>query len=124
MANIADDSLSTGVDVNILDCYVLLTLAPFPRQGFDLHGEGTHEFGCQVAKHIQPFDAVPLIWMACDHVTSAGDQFKQCNTPTEKAALAKTLCCGATSRRILEMLRTLGARPPPLTLTGSRGAYF
>jgi hypothetical protein len=31
MADIAYDSLSARVDVHMLDCYVLLTLAPFPR---------------------------------------------------------------------------------------------
>jgi hypothetical protein len=79
MTDIADDSLSTGVDVNMLDRYALLTLAPFPRQGFDLHGVGAHEFGCQVAEYVQPFDAVTLVHVACDGATSTGDQFEQGN---------------------------------------------
>ena len=61
MADIADDGLPPGVDVHMLDRYVLLTLSPFPHQGFDLHGVGAHEFSCQVAEHVQPFDAITLV---------------------------------------------------------------
>ena len=66
MADIANDSLSARVDVHMLDRYVLFALAPFPRQCFDLHGVGAHEFGCQVAEHVQPFDAVTLVHVTCD----------------------------------------------------------
>src|SRR6266849_1229662 len=77
MADIANDSLSARVDVHMLDRYVLLTLAPFPRQGFDLHRVGAHEFGCQVAEHVQPLYAVTLVQVACDGATSTSDQFEQ-----------------------------------------------
>src|SRR5262249_39508868 len=49
MADIANDCLYARVHVHMLDRYVLLALAPFSRQGFDLHGVGAHEFGCQLA---------------------------------------------------------------------------
>ncbi len=73
MADIANDSLSARVDVHMLDRYVLLTLAPFPRQGFDLHGVGAHEFGCQVAEYVQSFDAATLVEVTCDGATSTGE---------------------------------------------------
>jgi hypothetical protein len=77
MVDIANDSLAARVDVHMLDRYVLLTLAPFPREGFDLHGVGAHEFGCQVAENVQPFNAATLVDVACDGATSSGDQFEQ-----------------------------------------------
>ena len=52
MADIAYNSLSARVNVHMLDGYVLLTLASFSRQSLDLHREGAHEFGCQVAEHV------------------------------------------------------------------------
>ena len=76
MADIANDSLSARVDMHVLDRYVLFALASFPRQGFDLHGVGAHEFCCQVAENVQPFDAVTLVHVACDRATSAGDQIR------------------------------------------------
>ena len=73
MAHIANDSLPARVDVHMLDRYVLLTLAPFPRQRLDLHGVGAHELGRQVAEYVQPFDAGTMVKVACDGTTSAGD---------------------------------------------------
>src|SRR5215475_9454862 len=74
--DIADDCLSARVYVHMLDPYVLLALTPFSRQGFDLHGVGPHEFGCQVAEHVQSFDAVSFVPMPCDGAACAGDQFE------------------------------------------------
>jgi hypothetical protein len=45
MAKIANDSLSAGVHMDMLDPYFLFALAPFSRKGFDLHSVGAHEFG-------------------------------------------------------------------------------
>ena len=61
MAHIANDSLSVGVHMDMLDPYVLFALAPFPRQGFELHGEGALEFIREVAEHVEPFDAVAFV---------------------------------------------------------------
>jgi hypothetical protein len=79
MADSADDRLAARVHVHMLDRYVLLALPPFPRQSFDLHGVGAHEFGRQVAEDIQPFDAVTLVSMACNSTACASDQFEQDN---------------------------------------------
>jgi CHAD domain-containing protein len=76
MVDVADDRLAARVDMHMLDRDVLLALAPLPRQGFDLHGEGAHEFGCQVAEHVQPFNAVALILMASDAATCTGDELE------------------------------------------------
>ena len=73
MCHVSDNGFRTGVDVDVLDSHVLLALAPFPRQGFDLHSVGAHEFGCQVAEYVQSFDAATLIDVACDGTTSTGD---------------------------------------------------
>ena len=77
MADIANDSLSARVHMHMFDPYCLLALTPFPRQGFDLHGVGAHELGCQVAEDIQSFDPVTLVSMTCDGAASSGDQFEQ-----------------------------------------------
>jgi hypothetical protein len=58
MTDIPNDCLSAGVHMDMLHPYLLLALTPFFREGFDLHGVGAHEFGCQVAEYVQPFDAV------------------------------------------------------------------
>ena len=79
MADIAYNSLCARVNVHMLDGYVLLTLASFPRQSFDLHREGSHEFGRQAAEHVQPFDTITLVHVACGGATHAGDQFEQGN---------------------------------------------
>jgi hypothetical protein len=79
MADGANDGLSARVHMHMLDRYVLLALAPFSRQGFDLHGLGAHEFGCQVAEDIQPFNAITFISMACNGAACTGDQFEQDN---------------------------------------------
>jgi hypothetical protein len=49
--------------MDMLDLYGLFALAPFPRQGFDLHGVGAHEFGRQVAEYVQPFNALPSTYV-------------------------------------------------------------
>lgn len=79
VCHVSDKGFRTGVDVDVLDSHGLLTLAPFPRQGFDLHGVGAHKSGCQVAEYVQSFDAVTLVDVACDSATSTGDQFEQGN---------------------------------------------
>jgi hypothetical protein len=79
MADGANDRLPARVHVHMLDRYVLLALPPFPRQSFDLHGVGAHEFGRQVAEDIQPFDAVTLVPMACDGAACTGNQLEQSN---------------------------------------------
>ena len=74
MADIANHRLSARVNLDMLDRHVLLSaLAPLSRQGLDLHGEGAHEFVCQVPQYVQPFDPVTLIRMPSDGVTSASD---------------------------------------------------
>jgi hypothetical protein len=45
MSDIANDSLSAGVYMDMLDPYFLVALAPFSRKGFDLRSVGAHEFG-------------------------------------------------------------------------------
>jgi hypothetical protein len=65
MADIANDRLSARVYMHMLDPDLLFALAPFPRQGFDLHGVGAHEFDCQIAEHIQPLMPSPsYLWPA------------------------------------------------------------
>jgi hypothetical protein len=65
-----------------------------------MHGVGAHEFGCQVAEHVQPFDAVTLIDVACDSARSAWAariaSISSCGrTPsmTARAALNATIPC-------------------------------
>src|SRR5262245_14556522 len=79
MADVPDDGLSASMYVHVLDSYVLFALAPFPRQHFDLHGVGAHEFGRQVAEYVEPFNAVAFVPMSCDGGACTGDQFEQEN---------------------------------------------
>src|SRR5215471_19308326 len=65
--------------MHMLDPYVLIALTPFPRQGFDLHRVRAHKFVRQVAEHIQPFDAVTFVSMACDGAACTSHQFEQDN---------------------------------------------
>ena len=99
MTDIPNDSLSARVDVHMLvDGHVLLTLASFPRQSFDLHCEGAHEFGRQVAEHVQPFDAITLV-----HVAWAAPRMRATNsskamfvTAMWAASIASTSSLGRT----------------------------
>ena len=79
MAHIANDRLSAGVHMDMLDPYVLFPLAPFPRQSFDLFDVRAHKFIRQVAEPVQPSNAVPFVPMPCDGAASTGDQFEQDN---------------------------------------------
>jgi hypothetical protein len=65
--------------MDMLDPYVLVAFAPFSRQGFDLHGEGAHKSIRQAAEHVEPFDAVTLVRVACDSLTGTRTQFEQRN---------------------------------------------
>ena len=65
--------------MDMLDPYVLFAFTPFPRQGVDLHGVRAHKFICQVAEHVQPFDAVTLVSMVRDDATSTDEQIEQGN---------------------------------------------
>jgi hypothetical protein len=56
-----------------------LKLSPCPRQGFHLQRVRAHKSIRQVAEHVQPFDAVTLVSMACDGAACTGDQFEQDN---------------------------------------------
>src|SRR5262249_15419454 len=79
VADAANDSLAAGVHMHMLDPYVLFALAPFPRQGFDLHGVRAHKFIRQVAEHVEPFDAVALVPMVCDGAACTCEQIEQGN---------------------------------------------
>src|SRR5262249_1273782 len=79
MTDVPDDGLSARMYMHMLDRDVLVALAPLPRQGFHLHGVRAHKFVCQVTEHVEPFDAVTLVRVACDNATRTGNQFEQRN---------------------------------------------
>jgi hypothetical protein len=65
MAEIAHDSLSARMNVQMPDRYVLSSLAPFPRQRFDLHGVGAHKLvigAWMMATERQLLPAADMSW--------------------------------------------------------------
>jgi hypothetical protein len=109
VADVADDGLPASVHMDMLHPYALFALASFSRQGFDLHGVRAHKFVCQVAEHVEPFDAVTLVRVACDSLTGTGNQFEQRNNQLiGESLLLRRLASAAAGSRSSQTSRLPG----------------